>query len=191
VAAFLDAIEDRIVAVLETARGADGALGTAAQNVSIPMGYFRRSQNAAPLTDAAYPREALDRAYTIDWEAFRDWPSPRNNQDTNSEEVLSLTLRVAFVAGPGAEAFVHARSNEDDAVVVLYPRKRAMMDARRIVNAVTCLELMTGDSIAPAINNVHLREDGVTLNADTDGRIIADIPIDLWIWDDKSAPRDP
>lgn len=125
-------VESRFHALLAEGRGADGALGAAAQARAIPAGTFRRVADGAPLDDPSTPGELVDGSYTLRFTEAADDPEPQNPFDGVVIERVTMVVTVGYAQGAAASAFVHERGAESAATEVRRPDRRALSDGRRI-----------------------------------------------------------
>lgn len=160
-------------AILAQGRGADGSLGSPAQDRSIPSGAFRASPRNAPLADPQVGTESFDRAYRVEELSIGDPPYAFNTLSSAQLRVLRLALDVGYVYGE-ASAFIHAwpSSKESAATVIWEARQRAISDAERIKRALTFRALYQDASDDPII--VCITRDGDTQIMDLGaGRLVA------------------
>jgi hypothetical protein len=183
-AAYLDAVEARLVAILEAARGASG-LGATALQYHLPLATVRPTPSKAPLREVTAP-DLFDGAYWLEWADDDDGAvRPRNPLDNHYRVDAKLRVHLGAVAGPAREGVTKLLGTESAAAVVLYARRRALGLARRVGNALTCFDLVLG-GLTPEVADVA--SDGATTTEDLgDGRVIATVPLKLTLWVDATA----
>lgn len=188
-AGYLDAIEARLRAVLESARGADGSLGATAQQYAIAAGTYRPTPDRAPLRAVTEPT-LYDLAYELEWADDDDSARyARNPLDNNYPTDARLRVHLGCLAGAGRDGQAFLNGTEVAATVVLAARRRALGHARRIANALTCFDLVLGGT-APEISDA--RNDGPTTTEDLgDGRVLATVPLRLLLWVDATQSLVP
>ena len=150
-ATFLATLENRIVAILESARGQSG-LGSTAALRYIPTGRFRRAPNNSPIDDARLPIEAFDRAYEIDWLGITQNDEPHNMYDGKALHDVSFRLRVGFVYGEEIPQFSTTTGSESATVNVLNAKRRALEEVRRIERALCLPDIYCSTSDSPSIS---------------------------------------
>lgn len=187
---LLSTIDARVVEILESARGADGALGTGAQARSLAAGQFRRSAEAVPLTDAAYPRERADRAYDLAYQSWRDDPLPANPLDGAQVVRIAVDLRIGWVYGSATPAMAVAVSSETTTADVLAVRRRALSEAWRVVRALTFPDLVK-DSGSPVAILTCQAAGPTTLDDPGRGYLLSVSPLEFWLEATTSAAFAP
>lgn len=168
-AAYFDAIETRIAAILYGGRGADGSLGSDATARSIPAGRFRWSQDGVSQRDPAIPAAERDRAYSIDWESISD-SDDSNELDGEAIRWARFTLLVSYAEGTSLAEYAHTAGAEVAATVVSNARKRALSDAERIRRAL-CFPALYGSDTSPVIVGID-REGASTVERLTEGVLL-------------------
>lgn len=180
-AQMLDAVEDRLHAVLCSGRGSDGALGTDAQARAVPAGHFRRPQTDASVRDPQYPPEELDRAVSIEWLSIEDTNEVHNEYDSAAIRTVRCNVLVGYVAAPALSGLAHELGGETEAGAVAHWRRRALGDAERIKRAL-CFLGLAGGTLSDGVEWVGCTRDGATTLEDLgEGRALSSSPYVLTI----------
>lgn len=158
-AQYLDDVFDRIHAVLCEGRGADGSLGTTAQERSIAAGQFRRPSSDASLRDPQYPGGDFDTAVCIQWDGSKDEPGISNEMDPSALTTERCTILVGYLYGTALSGMIRARGSESSSTVALNWRRRAGGDARRIKQAL-CWHDLTSGTLGNGVSIVAVRRQG-------------------------------
>ena len=166
-------LRNRVLAIVCDARGADGTLGAEATARAIPAGRFRRAVVGAPLRDANYPREAIDRAVRVDWIDDADFAEANNPRNVPQQFDARIAVTNAVVYGPGLSAFASLVGSEVAATTVTEAQERALADARRIRNALHEPDLIRDSSDSEPIVIACTREGASTPEDLGDGRMLA------------------
>lgn len=151
-AALLDGFRTRVLAIVCNGRGADGTLGSQAQNRSIAANRYRPSANNAPLESLG--TESFDRAVRVAPVSIGDTPFINNELSSAQLRVTSVMLDVGYVQGT-TPAFVDAKGGESAATVQYTARERAISDAEMIKRALTFPELYQAAGDDPEIVEIH------------------------------------
>lgn len=188
-AQYLDALEARIVAILESARGSSG-LGADAAARYFPSGRLRRSADNYPLRDARYPGESFDRSYEIEWLASGDDPDPENPRDGQLTERVRLNVNVGFVYGDALAPFVATTGGEVASTAVQHVAKRALSEMRRVARALTLSDIFQAVGDDPEIEDI--RAAGDTVVADLgEGRLLGTVPLVAFVCCASASHYDP
>lgn len=166
-AALLDGFRTRALAILCSGRGADGSLGSVAQNRAIAANRFRPSPSNAPLESIGV--ESLDRAVRLAPLSIADTPGPNNELSSAQLRVVLVALDVGYVQG-ATSAFVDTKGAEVAATVQYTARERAVSDAETIKRALTLPALYQDSNDDPVL--VDIRRDGASAITDLGDRII-------------------
>lgn len=184
----LTPIVTRFDEILRGGRGANGSLGTDAQNRAIAADTYRKALDSVSLRDPSYPLNAFDRAYCLQWTAERDADEPNNQIDDRSLTIFSCNLLVGHLAGVGHAAMIKTVGTESGATVATQPTQRAAADAFRIYRALAWYEL-TGSSTDPVI--VWVRRSGETTREDLVDRLLTTIPLEILLSVSNTAAYTP
>lgn len=180
----------RFVAILESARGADGSLGSGAQARAIAAGAFRRVPDGAPLDDPACTRELADRGYEVHYDGWADDPSPANPLDGSQVVRLPILLKIGWAYGRDGAAFAATAGAETKTADVLATRSRAVAESWRAVRAVTFPDLVKSSSTPVAI--LTCQAAGPTTLQDTGrGYLMSVSPLEVWLSIDTTAAHTP
>lgn len=187
---FYDVLRTRIEAIVSGGRGADGSLGTLAQQRSIPADRFRKALENVDLRDPAYPSAQMDRAYRLDLLSVTDTPLANNAYSDTWLRDVSLQVIVGYVHGDGNVAWPKLLTNETAATAVRYSADRAFSDAERIRRALDCQELFSGT--VSAVGLVTCTRSGASvLEQLPDGRLLAATIYSVTIQLDATQNYDP
>lgn len=170
----LEAVDDRLAAVLFDARGADGTLGTLAQRESIAARTFRRVYQ--PLDDPRLDGAVYDRCAWLKW-TTSDEPDPRNVLDPDRIETHTLELQVGYLHGTALSAQAHTQTGETAADAVRHSRRRAHDDATRIVGALATPALIQGGMTGVEILSVT--RTGHTVDELAEGRVLSRLTLQV------------
>lgn len=157
-------LDARVRAILFDARGADGALGTDAQAMSIPDGRYRAEHDQCPLTDPSYESEYFDGAVRLEWGAATRAEEGGSNPLDNVQLWESKLLVHLGVAGSQAMApWVFPLT--DGASATLRPYPRGMGKCRRITDALECPDLVRdGTEVDPVPIGITAEGDTAATN---------------------------
>lgn len=189
---ILDALETRIVSIMEQNRGGTGMSSDAAAR-ALPDARWRRSVDNAALRDPRYEPTAFDRAYELDWSAIGDFPDVENPLDGTTLRELWLNLNVGHAYGVAASNQVDIASGtfEDAATSVINAKKRALSDAERIKRALTFSEIFSG-ALGSSITWVGCVRRGRTTTEDLGGgKLLSVTPYQIIISQAPSVTYDP
>lgn len=145
----LDAVTDRIAAVLFGARGRDGALGALALRESIPLRSFRRT--FVPPDDPRADGSAFDRSVLLRWTGAEDEDGQRNTLDPDRLETHVLELQTGYISGSQLSSLALLHAGETASAAVSDARRRAHNDNTRITSA-----LATGDLVQGGLTGVEI-----------------------------------
>lgn len=171
----LDAVTDRIAAVLFAARGADGSLGSLAQRESIPLRSFRRS--LVPLDDPRVDASVFDRAACLRWTGAADEDGQRNTLDPDRLETHTLELQAGYMFGEKLASLALLLSGETAASAVSDPRRRAHNDLTAITNALATGDLVQGGLTGVEIVSIVRRS--LVVDELAEGRVLARATFDV------------
>lgn len=190
--AFLT-LETRLYAILCDGRGADSSLGADALAKSIPVGRFRRAKDLAPLRDGTYPPEFFDRAVLIEWIGDADDNGGAINNPLDNAQICLARLAVtsAVLYGTAVDSFLSLTSGETSTTVALQPRTRALNDARRILRALACPDLLRGGTAIDPAPLACVREGGTSVEDLGDGRLVCVSTMSLRYAVDNASNYDP
>lgn len=150
-AQLLDALDARLVAVLEQARGASG-LGPTAAARYVPAGRFRAAAQGQSPRDPNYPLARFDRAYWVDYAGLADEPDPRNPQDALLLQAVRFVLTVGYVYGADNARHVLTASGTDDAATdVQAVRRRALGEADALLAALNTPDIFADNATDPVL----------------------------------------
>jgi len=183
VAYFLQPLEDRLVAILESNRGGAAPFSAAAQGRAVTAKTFRRSADKMPLLDPEYPGDRFDSAYQLDYLSLGSGPEAYGNPlDAVSLRELTLVLRIGFVYGVALYRYVARApaSQEDAAVAVVDADLRALSLVEKAVRAVTYPEIFTDTATDPALVDCT-RVGPTTLEKNGSGQMIASTTLRIWL----------
>ncbi len=165
----LDAVTDRIAAVLFGARGADGTLGTLAQREAIAARSFRRT--FVPLDDPRFEGAAFDRSILLRWTAAEDEDGQRNTIDPDRLETHTLELQLGYISGSQLSKLALLRAGETADAAVADARRRAHNDITRITNALATGDLVQGGLVGVEIVSIVRRS--LAVDELAEGRTLA------------------
>lgn len=166
---------DRIRAVIE-GRGADGALGAAAQQRACSVGRFRLTNEQDP---AALGAADYDRACHVTIVAVRD-RGARNPLDDARHALAVVEVRVAYAATAAQWADVHGEASASDQQLAARDWvPRALDDASEIERALTWFEL-TGADTSPVIEQLAPLDSSITTTL-SNGRGLLTRRFELWL----------
>jgi hypothetical protein len=181
-------VEDRINAILQDGRGADGALGPEVTSRAIPAGTFRRVADNAPLTDPSFPAEAFDCGYVLRFDDASDDPAPNNPYQSVQFQRCTLSVSVGYMQSPTMTGFVEARGSETPSVEVARADRRALSDAMRIKRALEFGPLRGADTDPVMVECTRLDATNVDLGG---GRLVCTSRFRLVIQYDGTASYGP
>jgi hypothetical protein len=165
----LDAVTDRIAAVLFSARGADGSLGSLAQREAIPARSFRRAY--VPLDDPRFDGSVFDRSVLLRWGSMADEGGVRNVLDPDRIETHELELQIGYVFGEKLGSLALLLAGESATRAVSDPRRRAHNDVTAITNALACGDLVQGGLVGVEI--VSIARPALAVDELAEGRVLA------------------
>lgn len=171
---LLTPIEERLDLILRGGRGADGSLGPHAQARSIPADRYRRALDNASLRDLAYPSNAFDRAYFLDW--ISQGPAEPQYQQAcdHALVVFEVELLLGHLYGVEQAAMLRVIGSEIAAVAAQHSRRRMHGDVHRIRRAITFAGLH-GNDTDPAIVSIEQR--APTATEDLGDRLLTTLPL--------------
>lgn len=148
-ALILDAVEAKFVAILESNLG--GLMPSPASVLAIPAGQFRRSEHDAPLTDPAYPKESLDKAYELGFDRD-EFPELPNNLAGKMLWDSIVTLSIGIVYGDAATTFVSSNGMQITAgSQVRTAKKFATSLSMLVMQAITYPAIFTDNTTDPQL----------------------------------------
>lgn len=176
---LLDALEDRIVAVLCEGRGTNGSLGTDAQSRAITAAVLRRPATDVSVRDTAVPAEEFDRFVSIEWLGVGDTQEVSNEYDTPQLITLRCNVLVGYAAATSLSGFAHIHGSETAANAVAHWRRRALGDAQRIKHAL-CFLALAGGTLSDGVEWVGAVRDGDSVIEDLgEGRALCATPLKI------------
>lgn len=176
---ILDAVEARIVAILESNRGA--AIAGVDSSIPLPTGLFRRPVGGMSVRDERYPPKQLDRVYQLEWLTRRHAPAPQNPKDPWQRRMFRFRLDIAYAFGSVSSQYTHTTGAEVAATVAQVARKRALSESERVSRALTCPAIFQ-DAPGADVTLVDCFEDGessIELLPPT--RLICGTPYLVWV----------
>lgn len=183
----LDAVTDRLAAVLFEARGADGSLGSLALRESIPARSFRRSY--VPLDDPRSDGSTFDRSLCLRWGSMQSDGGARNVIDPDRIETHSLEIQAGYLFGEKLGGLALAHPGESATRAVSDPRRRAHNDATAIANALACGDLVQGGMTGVEI--VMVTASGLAVDELAEGRVLARATFDVVLCISNTASWTP
>jgi len=176
VADVLAGVVTRLDAILRGGRGADGSLGADAQARAIPADRYRKGIDGASLRDVAYPANAFDRAYSLEWGDL-SYVEERGNEACSRILVrVRLDLLLGHLYGTGHATLIRTIGTEVAATVALQGRQRAIGDVARIRRAV-CFGPLHGSDTEPPIVSIEMAE-GTSVE-DLGDRLLTTVPLSV------------